>query len=100
MKMTVEMPPVSKCAVSKCAYNVKQGCHARAITVGDESNPGCDTYFATSAHTKAATRVAGVGACKVAECQFNSDFECGAKAIDVGFSGNTIRCLTFAQKAI
>ena len=98
MKMTIDMPPVSKCAVTKCAYNLNQGCHARAITIGDLSNPGCDTYFENSKHTRAATRVSGVGACKVSDCKYNDDFECNAKAIDVGFAANAVNCLTYVHR--
>lgn len=99
MKVTVEMPSVSKCTATACAYNVNEGCHARAITIGDLSNPQCDTHFTSSPHTKASQRVAGVGACKVAACKFNDDFECTAKAITVGHIGEAINCLTFSPRS-
>lgn len=99
MKMTVDMPTVSKCSVVKCAYNKNRNCHARAITVGDLANPRCDTFFKHRAHTREQKRVAGVGACKVTECRYNQDLECSAKTINVGTSKGQIECLTFEARA-
>lgn len=95
MKVMVELPKVSSCAVESCVYNNGQACHARAITVGDEQRPGCDTFFTSSEHARDTKTIAGVGACKVAACQFNKDFECAAKEIEVGYRGSDILCLTF-----
>ncbi len=98
MKMTIDMPVVAECAISDCAYNLNQGCHARAITIGDGVHPGCDTFLSASGHTRERVRTAGVGACKVAACQHNDDFECMANEINVGLSGNDINCLTFRER--
>lgn len=95
-KTTIEMPPVSQCDVSRCGYNVNNNCHAKAITIGDNSNPGCDTFFEASKHNKEIKRIAGVGACKVNTCKFNNDFECTAENIIVGLSKQKINCLTFS----
>lgn len=97
-KMTVEMPPVSQCSVTECAYNVNQGCHAKAITVGDDRAAECDTYFVSSAHTRESSRTAGVGACKVTGCKFNDDFECTAQEISVGVAATAVNCLTYAPR--
>lgn len=94
-KVINEMPPVSRCDVDRCTYNVNQACHAKAITIGDFNNPGCDTYFENNQHNKETKRMAGVGACKVDECQYNKDFECMAAKIVVGFKTAKINCLTF-----
>ena len=83
MKMTVDMPKVTKCSVRKCAYNVEGGCHAKAITIGDGTTPHCDTSFSCGSHCHS-KMTAGVGACKVSGCAFNSDFECQAESIAVG----------------
>ncbi|MBI3558429.1 MAG: DUF1540 domain-containing protein [Deltaproteobacteria bacterium] len=99
MKITVEMPQVSKCTATNCAYNVKQGCHARAITIGDGNQANCDSHFDSSPHTKANARVAGVGACKVTGCKYNDDFECNAQAINVGYVGQAVKCMTFAARS-
>ncbi len=67
MQIALEMPDVAE-----CAYNVDKHCHARAITIGDGDNPGCDTFLTASHHTRNANRVAGVGACKVVNCRYTS----------------------------
>lgn len=96
--LTIEMPVVSVCEATQCAYNVNRGCHAKAITVGDGSNPDCDTFFASMQHNKEARRQAGVGACKVTGCKFNRDFECNADSIQVGFADQKVNCLTFTPR--
>lgn len=97
-KVIAEMPIVSRCDVSRCGYNVNHGCHAKAITVGDLANPGCDTFFNASKHNKETKRIAGVGACKVSSCKHNEDFECTAENIVVGFANQKINCLTYATR--
>ena len=94
-KIILEMPVVSKCSVDECAYNKNSACHARAITVGDERDPGCDTFFRASMHGQEAQRIAGVGACKIETCKHNEDFECMAESVEVGFYEEKINCLTF-----
>ncbi len=100
MNVTIAMPPVSSCAVTNCAYNKTSSCRARAITVGDGNNPGCDTFLGNAAgQTRESNRIAGVGACKVASCKFNDDLECGAESIDVGATdGINIRCMTYVPR--
>jgi len=96
MKITIDIPMVNKCSIGDCAYNVKDKCHAKAITIGDGVHPGCDTsFFMPPNHAKDTNIIAGVGACKVTGCNFNSDFECSASSIDVGKSGDDINCLTY-----
>ena len=94
-----EMPPIAKCDVSKCGYNVNNGCHAKAITIGDGLNPGCDTYFETKDHNRNIQRSAGVGACKVDACQNNQDYEFMAASISVGMVNGQINCLTCVVKS-
>lgn len=98
MKITLDMPLVAQCEVSDCAYNVDDGCHARAITVGDGMHPGCDTYFDSNDHTRSNGTRAGVGACKVSGCKFNDDYECSASNIDVGYGAEDVECLTFTPR--
>ena len=97
-KLELEMPIVNKCAAQKCGYNNDCGCHAKAITVGDGTNPGCDTFFDSEQHTNEKKRKAGVGACKVKVCKHNNDFECMADDISVGFKDGKVNCLTFVEK--
>jgi len=98
MKVTNEMSPVRQCGVTNCAYNVTRSCHAKAITVGDSDNPGCDTFFEHKGHNRETLRIAGVGACKVASCKFNDDFECTAESINIGRAGIGANCLTYARR--
>jgi hypothetical protein len=94
----LEMPKVKRCDVQSCGYNLNLNCHAKAITVGDSSHPGCDTFLGTQKHIKESSRIAGVGACKVSECKFNDDFECIADEISVGINEGSAHCLTFLKR--
>jgi hypothetical protein len=98
MKLTIDMPVVSECAATECAYNVGMSCHARAITIGDGVHPGCDTFLGAASHAHDTSRTAGVGACKVTGCRHNDDFECTASKITVGFMGQDVNCLTFRAR--
>ena len=94
-KLFIEMPTVSRCLATECAYNVKEDCHARAITVGNSLHAGCDTFFPGADHTNAVHRTAGVGACKSQACQFNEDFECMADHVTVAHKGREVNCMTY-----
>jgi hypothetical protein len=98
MKITIEMPIVSECAVTECAYNADRSCHARAITIGDGVHPGCDTFLSSGMHSKETKRTAGVGACKVTGCSHNDDFECMADSIHVGIQEDQVNCLTYKSR--
>lgn len=99
MKVTVELPVVSACAVTRCAYNGAGSCHAQAITVGDGDHPACDAYFPATQHVKSQNIRAGVGACSVSSCRYNTDYKCGADAIHVGVHADHADCLTFERTA-
>lgn len=95
---TIEMPDVIGCDASNCAYNTGNACRARAITIGDGTFPGCDTFSGWLNDQKVkATRVAGVGACKIAGCRYNEDLECEADSIVVATSSAPPACQTFAS---
>jgi hypothetical protein len=96
--ITIDMPIVSECLVSECAYNVGMSCHARAITVGNSLHAGCDTFLSGSGHTKEAKRTAGVGACKSTNCKFNEDLECMTDSIRVGRIGQEVNCMTYSPR--
>lgn len=93
MKMTFEMPCIKTCSVTECAYNHDKTCHARAVTVGDGTHPGCDTFFNCGKHC-GSTSAAGVGACKVSACIFNEDFECQATEIEISSDSSGAICKT------
>jgi hypothetical protein len=97
-EICMDIPLVEQCVVTDCVYNINKGCHARAITVGDATNPDCDTYMGSSNHAKPTQVKAGVGACKVTGCTHNDDFECMAEHINVGYRGSSVHCLTFMKR--
>ncbi len=97
-RITIEMPIVTKCTASDCSYNMSSNCHARAITIGDTTFPGCDTFLSGVSHTRQAKMIAGIGACKMGSCKFNDDLECMADNIQVGMNGNKANCITFATR--
>ncbi|MDP2761664.1 MAG: DUF1540 domain-containing protein [Sideroxyarcus sp.] len=97
-KICLEMPVVSGCMVSDCAYNANSNCHARAITIGDTLKPGCDTFMKGSRHVRQIQQVAGIGACKTVGCKFNEDLECMAEGIKVGMIQSEANCMTFAAR--
>jgi hypothetical protein len=100
-KLTILMPLVSTCSVPDCAYNTNKRCHAKAITIGDDENPACDTYLplpdTVAPELKAAQIIAGVGACKVQTCKHNQNYECTADEIFVGNVLDYGSCLTYAS---
>lgn len=96
-KFTLEMPMVANCSANNCAYNMNSNCHCRAITIGDATHPGCDTFLGGAKHTKQ-TMIAGIGACKMGSCKFNDDLECMAENIQVGMSGKQASCMTFTAR--
>ena len=97
-KITLEMPMVANCMASECAYNVDSNCHARAITIGDSTRPGCDTFLNGSRHIRQAQQTAGIGACKTASCKFNDDLECMADNIQVSVIQSEANCTTFSLR--
>ncbi|MCM1129774.1 MAG: DUF1540 domain-containing protein [Alistipes senegalensis] len=99
--LTVMMPLVKNCSVTRCAYNNENRCHAKAITVGDGQCPGCDTFLDMpdpSSHAHQPGCRAGVGACKVSSCKFNTDYACMANNISVAIPGNRALCATYAPR--
>ena len=91
----MNMPEVSECEVSECAYNQDGLCHALAITIGDPAAPHCDTFCGMMAKGGDPNSVAGVGACKMTTCKFNGSLECQAPAISVGYQADEVECLTY-----
>ena len=96
--LTIDMPIVSECLASECAYNVSNNCHARAITIGNSLHAGCDTFFSRPGHTNDAARTAGVGACKSTDCRHNEDMECMTDSIRVAPQGQEVNCMTYTSR--
>lgn len=90
---TLQLPLVSTCSASSCAYNRDSACHAGAITVtGDASTCGTYVESGTQAGQDA---TASVGACHRSECVFNAALECTAKDVAIESSGDVASCRTF-----
>ncbi len=97
-KICIQMPVVSECAATECAYNFNKNCQARAITVGDGTHPGCDTFFMGSGKAKGSGQIAGIGACKISSCKFNEGFECMTESISVCHVQNKVSCTTYSAR--
>ncbi len=95
MQVHADIPEVTLCTVSECAYNTGNSCHARAITIGDGDTPACDTLFCGAEHVHSTKIHGGVGACKVSGCSHNDDLECTASNIAVGLVTGSVNCLTY-----
>ena len=97
-KICIEMPVVSACSATECAYNHDQACHARAITIGNGVHAGCDTFCQSTQHAKTGAGAAGIGACKMTGCSFNEGLECMAQSIQIGRVQNQVNCMTFSAR--
>lgn len=93
----IEMPVVSECSATECSYNLNKACQARAITIGDRTHPGCDTFMQGAQRARVGGR-AGIGACKTTSCKFNDGLECMTDTIRVGLVQNEVNCMTFMAR--
>jgi len=98
ISMDMRMAKVKGCDAEECAYNIKNKCHAIAITVGGKSIPKCDTLVIAAKQGGLLNMTAGVGACKVENCQFNKSFMCIAKSIRVKVNTLLPECVTFKER--
>jgi len=69
VKICIECQLFRNVLLLECAYNHDKVCQARAITVGDGINPGCDTFLEGSQHAMPNMDSAGIGACKITGCK-------------------------------
>lgn len=97
-KICIQMPIVSECAATECAYNINKSCQARAITVGDGIHPGCDTFLMGSGKAKGSGQTAGIGACKITGCKFNEGLECMTDSISVCHVRGKVSCTTYSAR--
>ncbi len=91
----MEMPTITSCEITQCAYNDDNLCHAIAITIGDGAHPECDTFCPSKSKGGSVDSTGQVGACKVSACMHNTSLECSADCIRVGYVGHEADCLTF-----
>ncbi len=93
----MELVQIIECKASECAYNNDMQCHAKAITVGGETDHKCDTFCTSSTEGGFPDTIASVGACKAEACRFNSNLECSSPGITVGHESDMVDCLTFEE---
>jgi len=96
--MNMKIAKVKSCDAGECAYNIKNKCHAIAITVGEGASPRCDTLVIAARQAGLPNIAACVGACKVGNCQFNESLECVAKSIRVKVHTMLPECATFKER--
>jgi hypothetical protein len=63
--MPTEMSRIIDCEAINCVYNKGKKCHTLAITVGDELEASCDTFFPAENKGGFTDINGGVGACKI-----------------------------------
>ena len=94
----MQMPHVQTCDMTDCAYNKHRQCHAKAVTIGDEQDPMCDTFWSrkdTKGTAGDPTRMGHVGACHMSTCLYNDRLQCAAEGVTVGHRNKTAQCMTF-----
>lgn len=99
--ITIMMPTIKACSVSDCGFNIKDECYAKAITIGNEQAPNCNTFFKSpdeDAHIKTVKQSAGVSACKLSNCQFNTDYACTADEVLISQRYQKANCATYLPR--
>ncbi|NLP03175.1 MAG: DUF1540 domain-containing protein [Fibrobacter sp.] len=92
------MSRIIDCEAINCVYNKGKKCHTLAITVGDELEASCDTFFPAENKGGFTDINGGVGACKISNCEYNDAFECTASGIHVITHANHADCGTYQPK--
>ncbi len=96
--MGSEMPYIRDCTATGCAFNVRRGCRAEAITLGREGRAACKTFLPGGTSTRGGNGPAAVGACAMYMCLHNRDLMCMAYRIKVGIRQGRADCLTFKNR--
>ena len=91
MTTTLEMPHVTDCTATSCAYN-HDGCHAYAVNI--DASAACGTFLSLN-QKGGLDVVAQVGACQRQDCVFNTDLACRAPSITVGSTSADAGCLSY-----
>ncbi len=91
-----DMPRVSDCTASSCAYN-HDGCHAGAVTIGSH-NSDCATFFPTGSDGGLPTVLASVGACQRTSCAHNDHATCTTSEVHIGAGTDSAQCLTYSAR--
>lgn len=91
MTNVLEMPHVSDCTATSCAYN-HDGCHAFAVNIN--ASAACGTFLFLN-EKGGLDVVAQVGACQRQDCVHNEALECRAASISVGSTDANADCLSY-----
>lgn len=91
MASMLEMPQVTDCTATSCAYN-HDGCHAFAVNI--DSSAACGTFLSLN-EKGGLDVVAQVGACQRQDCVHNEALECRAASITVGSTSANADCLSY-----
>jgi hypothetical protein len=94
MSTLLEMPHVTDCSATSCAYN-HDGCHAFAVTI--DTSAACGTFMNLN-EKGGLDVVAQVGACQRQDCVHNEALECRAPSITVGATGDQADCLSYQAR--
>ena len=94
MTSMLEMPQVSDCTATTCAYN-HDGCHAFAVSINSDAE--CATFLSLN-QKGGLDVVAQVGACQRQNCVHNRELECVAPSIHVGRSADHADCLSYQAR--
>jgi hypothetical protein len=97
--MITKMPLIVSCAASECSYNKRGGCHAMAVTIGENKEAVCDTFYKAGHPVGLGEGVTFVGACKVEICKHNLNLECtAASGISLASCDGVVYCKTHAAE--
>lgn len=94
----MDVPKITWCDATNCAYNHDGHCHAIAITIGDKLQPQCDTFLDSPIKGGDSSATGTVGACKVSICKYNEMYECHAPQIHLERHQKHVDCATFSPK--
>ena len=94
MTSMLEMPSVSDCTATTCAYN-HDGCHAFAVSINADA--ACATFLSLN-EKGGLDVVAQVGACQQSDCRHNESLECRAPSIVVGMVNAGADCLSYSPR--
>ena len=94
MTSLLEMPSVSDCTATTCAYN-HDGCHAFAVSINADA--ACATFLSLN-EKGGLDVVAQVGACQRQNCVHNQGLECTAASVHIGSSADHADCLSYQPR--
>ena len=96
--MFTKMPMIVSCSGSDCSYNANLTCNAMAVTIGEQREAFCDTFYKSVQRIAYPDMTSFVGACKMENCRFNRKLECTAyKGVSLMGRADHVICSTFEE---